>query len=578
MINRRFYAFLFIAFILFINISFSSERSDLQKLYSKGLENYNKQYYADAFASFSEYIQNATDDDSLLPNVYFHLGNIYRFKLEYESAIYYYKKIIEKFPDSSLNRKAAFYIARSYDEAGKYKDAVEYFNNIIISDNFNDNFFNIALSEENILVKHYLSIDDLKYVVSNLPPSKALAYAYLKLGKFYLENQEYKKSKKIFEKMKKMGNEDAGLYLHIAKLKGKFPGAKIGVMLPLTGSLQTIGNNLLDVIKFMQDYKNKMLDKNKIVLITGDTQSDPAKTPEVYEKLVKSGAKIILGPVQSSSADLLKPYVEKFKVPVIFLLAGDDNLPDKSDYFFRNSIRKTDETSMLADYAVKKLRLTNYAVLVPDDPKGIKCGNLFKSKVENYHAILSVFEKYHKGDTTFNEQLRNAKNAFVESIFVMGTDKKDLQQLIPAFNYIGLKVSILADSSFLNDFLMRVFPKDLNGVTVATYFDKTNFGIIEKDIYDGFYKKYGYNLNQYTTLALDAFDIAFDSLKESGGFSGDYLVRALKLIGNYDALCGKIDILDNGDFKKEMYLFKIENLKLKRIDFSEKTENIVEIK
>ncbi|MBN2725826.1 penicillin-binding protein activator [Candidatus Mcinerneyibacteriota bacterium] len=532
----------------------------LDKIYMKAASDFRQGDFSEALQGFRDYMKAADPSDPRLADVFMSSGHIYRYALKYDKARAFYSEIIENFPDSGLNMWAQFYIARTYDEDGRFSQALDYYNNIVLSVTVEDNIKKIAQDQMAAILENELNTGELEKALLSLPPNPALKKAYVKLGQTLLDRKEYKRAEHIFSKMGEAGfTEESERFVRLARLKGEFPGAKIGCLLPLSGKYAQIGSRLFHAVSHAQDYKNRFLKEGqKLILLKADTQSELDRIPLLYEELVRQGASVVLGPVQSEAAELLKPYVDKYKVPVIFLMASDPEIPDKSPQFFRNSIRVADEAAALAEYGLKELKLTNLAVLVPDDSKGFAAGEVFKKKVTSYNAVLSVFETYNKGDTTYTPQLQRALDSFVDGLFVYGTNAKDLQQLMPSIPYVGLKVSVLADSTLFDDYLFRVLGDTINGTIIATYYNTADFGIMEKDIFDSFKKRYNYSLDQYTILGVDALSAAYEAVKISGGVSGEgRITEALHSLDEFRGLCGKISVLKNGDFYKKIFLYKV---------------------
>ena len=559
----------YVAVILFAGILFGMAQARdteshldtvLDKIYMKSVSDYRQGLFKEALRGFQDYMKAAVPQDSRLAEVYLHSGHIYRYAMKYDKARAFYSAIIEKFPSSGITMQAQFFIARTYDEEGHFLQALDYYHNIVLSLSVDDNVKKIASDQMSSILENELTSAQLEKVLMTLPPGAAFKTAYLKLGQDFLDRKDYKKAEKIFLRMKDAGfDREADNFIRLARLKGEFPGGKIGLMLPLTGKYAQIGSRLSHAVIHAQSYKNKFLKKEqKLQLIKADTESDLMRIPQLYEKLVKEGASVILGPIQSEAADILKPYVEKHKVPVIFLMASDYNIPGKSAYFFRNAIRVHDEAAVLAEYGLKELKLTNLAVLVPDDSKGFSAGEVFKQKVTSYNAVLSVFETYSRGETTYTTQLIRARDSFVDGLFIYGTNAKDLQQLMPSIPYVGLNVSVLSDSTLFDEYLFRVLGDTINGTVIATYFNTSDFGILEKDIFDTFKQTYNYTLDQHTALGVDALNLAYEALKISGGaLGGEGISHALQSLESVKGLCGEIRVLKNGDFYKEIHLYKM---------------------
>ncbi|TYB30701.1 MAG: ABC transporter substrate-binding protein [Candidatus Mcinerneyibacterium aminivorans] len=581
MSNKRvFLVFLIVLFLLSSVYIYGEKINSIDSIYEKAQKNYETFNYPEAINLYRKFVKKADRADSRLPQVYLKIGNMHKFRLEYNEARYYYQKIIEKFPDASINMQAQFKIARTFDEEEKFLQAVEFYNNILMSDGIKDNIKKISIDELKNIIENELTENDYKYIVDYLPATKYLRNVHLKLARSYLDNKEYKNAKLVLEKIPEQDrNQQIKALLKAAELEGKFPGAKIGVLLPFSGDYKEVGNKLYHSIVTIQQYKNKyQAEDKKITIVKADTESKTSNIPRLYEKLVEKDVDIILGPIQKQAAEELKPYLEKHKVPVIFLLSNNLDLADKSPYIFRNAIRKKDEVVMLAKYAVKELKLTNFGALVPDGRENRELVKLFEDIIEDYNSSLNVTEVYHRGETTFTEKLKKIQKSFVDGLFLKGTNYEDLHQIIPTIPYLGMKINVLADSSLLNEKVLRVLKKHINGFIVATYFNKSNFGILENDIYNKFKQNYNYQLNQFTILPIDAFNIALTAIKRSGGMKGDNLLDALHSIENEDGFCGDISVLKNGDIKKQIFLYEIENGKPQRIDISVQEEHIVEVR
>ncbi len=555
------------------------DQTVIDKTYEQAVALYSKQQYPESTAAFLDYIKSSKDNDRTIKS-YFYLGDMYRYNLDYDMARNYYKKVIEKTADASNTSKAQFYIARCYDEQERYREAIEYYNTMLLSDGAEKALRDIVSAQIETIITNHCSVEDLKHIVTKLPPTPALAQAYLRLGKHYLDTRQYTESEKVFTQMKTTGKtQEAETFLKVAQQKGKNPQVKIGVMLPFSGSYGQLAERIYHAINHMQNYKNKNLPKETPILVVREDTGDEVKQiGAVYEKLVAEGVQIIIGPLYSQVADALVPFVEKHKVPVIFLVANDDLLHKKSSYFFRNSFRKQDEAITLADYAVKKLRLTNFGVLVPNDDRSMNTGNVFKRRVETYRAVMPVFQSYNKGETTYTTYLNQVKTAFVEGLFIQGTNRRDLEQLVPTIPYVGLNIAVLADSTLYDEYLFRVLAEHTNGMIIATYFNTNDFGILEKDIYDSFKASFNYTLDQYNILGLDAFNVAYEALVRTGGVSGDELVQALKSVKDMKGLCGRITMSSEGDMVKDIFLYRVESGVPKKVDFSADTSAFMAFK
>jgi len=107
---------------------------------------------------------------------------------------------------------------------------------------------------------------------------------------------------------------------------------KIGVLLPLTGNQESIGNEYLKGIKLaVEDLKK---DGINLTLIIKDTKSDTGTAIDEFLKLNKEGIRTIVGPSSANDAEKIALYAEIYRDNLI-TLANTNNLSKYGDYVFK---------------------------------------------------------------------------------------------------------------------------------------------------------------------------------------------------------------------------------------------------
>lgn len=87
-----------------------------QALYRAGLEQYNKEKYANAIVAFERLTFDLPTRDTLLPRSHWYLGQARRRNEERLLAAQSFNRLAEQFPDDSLADDAMFMAAKSYRE------------------------------------------------------------------------------------------------------------------------------------------------------------------------------------------------------------------------------------------------------------------------------------------------------------------------------------------------------------------------------------------------------------------------------------------------------------------------------
>jgi len=118
--------------------------------------------------------------------------------------------------------------------------------------------------------------------------------------------------------------------LHVASwVAGGTHQVNIGILLPLTGEYARFGGQALRGMRLALD---SLQDSGQITLHIADTEGDAGQCVSAYQRLVKEGVNIILGPLLSDCAAALMPYLHD-PVPVLSLTSRLSLAPRSSMLF-----------------------------------------------------------------------------------------------------------------------------------------------------------------------------------------------------------------------------------------------------
>ncbi len=153
------------------------------------------------FNSAEEYFQEAKRIGDKSPTPYIYLALFYENQGLYKKAINEIKKALKIKKDEDLY----FYLGNLYEENNEYKKAIRIFKKIR-NKRLNEAYFHIAYNYNNLNKKK----EALKYFKRILKNDNSNILAYLSIGGFYLENQEYQKA---LDYLLKGENIDSNNYL-----------------------------------------------------------------------------------------------------------------------------------------------------------------------------------------------------------------------------------------------------------------------------------------------------------------------------------------------------------------------------
>tara|TARA_B100001540_G_scaffold300330_1_gene305707 strand:- start:66 stop:1214 length:1149 start_codon:yes stop_codon:yes gene_type:complete len=354
---------------------------------------------------------------------------------------------------------------------------------------------------------------------------------------------------------------------------------KIGLLAPFSGEYKNLGESLL----FSTQLALNEIGDNKIVIIPRNTNSnDKAQLNKAIEEIIDSGAKVIIGPVDSNNFDELKKYKDtifislsnkqpNIKENIISIgISLDSQIDALEKLITKQKKKKTiimypkNQYSNLIENQIKDINLKNYKIFkYSPDPK-ILTGEIEKltnypQRKRNLEIRKKILEQ--KDDAQSINELNK-----LEQRYTLGEVNFDSIIIIDFGN--SLK-SVLASLAFVD-----VNDEDVLFTTVNQWFDKSIF--FENSVKNLYYPSINQeNFNKYnkdymkhfiqqpdeiTILAYDALGLIYYVWKENKGIKSinDFFIKG-KIkgkIGNFR--------FSNDKVSQELSIYKTENGKFKK--------------
>ena len=351
---------------------------------------------------------------------------------------------------------------------------------------------------------------------------------------------------------------------------------KIGLLAPFSGEYKYLGNSLLLSTQLALDE----IGDDKILIIPRNSGSkDKGQLNKAIKEIVESGAKIIIGPVDSDNFEELKQYKDVIfislsnkepgiKQNIISIGISFDSQMDALEKFIVSQKKKKtiimypqNQYADLIEKRIKKTKLKNYKIFKYNSDPKILTGEI--EKLTNYpqrKRNLEIRKKLLKQKEDL--QSINELNK-LEQRYTLGKINFDSVIIIDFGN--NLK-SVLASLAFVD-----VNDTDVLFTTVNQWFDESIF--YENSVKNLYYpsvnlknfKKYNdkyietFNLqpNEITILAYDALGLVYYIWKKNNGIDSinDFLLKG--------EIKGKIGIFkfNNGKVSQKLRIYKTEDKK-----------------
>ncbi len=252
---------------------------------------------------------------------------------------------------------------------------------------------------------------------------------------------------------------------------------KLAVVLPLSGDMAPIGDNLLKAVKFSAE--RMKADKGvDFELVVRDDKNDPEEARKVAEELVKDPKIVgVVGHYYSSTAMGAASIYDRAKLPVLCVFASDQRLTKSSPYMFSLNYSNQSQAEHMAIYLKEVFKTDNILMISNNDDFGISLSAGFKEKAERIGLKLFKHLEYdhHKkfGDDYIASSLPDKEaNKGIGAVVVFSHTDSGIK-LVKQLRGHGINAPLLGPNPWFTDKFLdpKVIPEEYTrNVFVATPF------------------------------------------------------------------------------------------------------------
>lgn len=254
-------------------------------------------------------------------------------------------------------------------------------------------------------------------------------------------------------------------------LRAQGAAFKIGLLTVKTGPLAQGGIQMEQGLATFLKERNNTLSGRRIELVTADTGGNPAgartKAQEVVER---NGVDVILGPLAAFELLALTDYVRQKQVPLISLAAAEDvTQRGANPWVIRPSATSGQCSHVMADYALKEMKLKNFATISEDFAFGHEQVGAFQRVLTEGGGtvVRKLWPPLNAPDfTPFIAQIGQVDGVFT------GFAGSNPLKFLRAYADLGLKGSIPVTGGWtaLDDALLKSFGDEAVGAVSASFY------------------------------------------------------------------------------------------------------------
>jgi branched-chain amino acid transport system substrate-binding protein len=339
---------------------------------------------------------------------------------------------------------------------------------------------------------------------------------------------------------------------------------RVGVVIPLSGSAEAYGRNVenglrlaLDEINAKGGVKGKHID-----LLIEDDQSDE-KVAVQKAKPMMDNVPLIIGGVTSNVALALAPVCQAKKVVLVSPTATSPKLTGISPFFFRTFPSDTREGKIMAEYAVRRMKIRSVAILYVDKEYGQGLNQVFKSRFDELGGNVLFEKAYQEGTTDFAALVKEIKEAKPDAIYLPGY-YNEIANILVEIKKQEVTAKIISGQGMATPMIIEIAGDAAEGVVYPQppYDPESKDPSIQQFV-KSYRAKYPVKPDSDAAFAYDTLWVVAKAIDGCQNYPAELKGKIADT--NYHGLVGEISFDRGGDVDIEPRMFQVKNGKFEPI-------------
>jgi branched-chain amino acid transport system substrate-binding protein len=337
---------------------------------------------------------------------------------------------------------------------------------------------------------------------------------------------------------------------------------KIGMVMPLTGTLATAGKQVVAGARlYMQQHGDTVAGRKIELLVKDDTSSFEVGKRLIQELIVNDKVDVIGG---GTTGDLLASaqLITEARKPTVIMLSSTSALIDKSPYFVRTSCTLAQSSGIIADWAIKN-GIKKVATLISDFSPGLEAEATFKERYLAAGGQIAESLRVPLQNPDFAPFLQRVRDAAPQAVFVF-IPSVQAATFAKQFVERGLDtagIKLIGPGDLADDELLPATGDAMLGAVTAHFYSAAHPSPMNKAFVAAFIRQNGYRPNFMVVSGYDGMHLIYEALKTSNGATeGKALVSAMKGKA-WESPRGPMSVdRESGEVTHNIYIRKVEKV------------------
>jgi len=339
---------------------------------------------------------------------------------------------------------------------------------------------------------------------------------------------------------------------------------RVGVVIPLSGAADAYGRNVQNGLRLALDdinSKGGVKGKNLDLLIEDDQSDEKAAVQKVKPML--DNVAVVIGGITSNVALALAPVCQTGKVVLLSPTATSPKLTGISPYFFRTFPSDTREGRVMAEYAVRRMKIRSVAILYIDKEYGQGLTGVFKDRFSEIGGAVVYEKPYEEGTSDFAPFVKEIKDAKPDAIYLPGY-YTEIAKILNEIKKQEVTAKILSGQGMATPMIIEIAGDAAEGVVYPQPpYDPDSKDPAIQQFVQAYRAKYPVKPDSDAAFAYDSLWVVAKAIERCENYPAD--LRAKLADTSYHGLTGDISFDSGGDVDIEPRMFQVKDGKFEPI-------------
>ena len=345
---------------------------------------------------------------------------------------------------------------------------------------------------------------------------------------------------------------------------------RIGIIGPFSGTFAAQGKNGYEGLQSAQKIQPLLNNGTALEFLIEDDQDEPTLTIAALRKLAET-EKVVAILVFSGSASVLaiEPFADRYKTPIMVVLATHPEISKRSKYVTQICIDDIFQGLVASLFVRDELLIEKTAIIVnPDNPYSIRLATEFRKGFVAAGGLITETIKMSDDVDDLSALMENLRIKDTQLLY-MPIKAKSLFNIIKANQEIKWHPKMMSGDGLLAS-AMGEFHDDLgllNGLMATDFYgDKITTTDYARRLQKSYASLFNHPATTYSALGAETYDILCNTLnrcQEPG--NRQEINEKLRQTTDFKGIAGNISITASGKVKRAIFVDTIKNGRLKEI-------------